>query len=84
MRAHCDNMNQIVTAIMYTGCILHVLTCAIICKHSYMRLPCCGMCRCSGAVRETATDEQLMRMDEKKLKDVKEESELHLGSASFS
>ena len=32
----------------------------------------------------SATDEQLMRMDEKKLKDVKEESELHLGSASSS
>ena len=30
----------------------------------------------------SATDEQLMRMDEKELKDVKEESELHLGSAS--
>ena len=65
---------------MYTGCILHVLSYAstVIC------VACCGMCRCSGAVRETATDEQLMRMDEKKLKDVKEESELRLGSASSS
>ena len=30
------------------------------------------------------TDEQLIRMDEKKLKDVKEESELRLGSSSSS
>ena len=39
---------------------------------------------CAGAAVRSATDEQLMRMDEKKLKDVKEESELHLGSASSS
>ena len=54
------------------------------CYHIQAQLYAFPAAECAGEAVRSATDEQLMRMDEKKLKDVKEESELHLGSASSS
>ena len=54
------------------------------CYHIQAQLYASPAAECAGAAVRSATDEQLMRIDEKKLKDVKEESELRLGSSSSS